>query len=315
MRGSGAWKLRRDVSPMTGHRVALPPRTDLRSRRERVAASSDGPRSGSLRAAEVAGARQRHTSGRGSLLPCLQNLEAFRPGEVLDSRPVEVRSVPPRDQGRCLAGEVPLHRHSWSLRCPAVTTVMVPQRPVQRVGQAAALLPVRHRQPGRGRRSVLHTAARRPVGASFRRPGPAPRVGGRHHRLHRTAARVRRRCAGGPLRARRHPRRSRVRTGWLRRRHADRPLGLLGRSASNPLRGRTAPELRAGAEHRGRRRRRHHGRPHHDDRDVRGRVRRQRPQRDPARRASSGSAASSRTSTCSAPSHRRVRPWWRRRPR
>lgn len=40
-----------------------------------------------------------------------------------------------------------------------------------------------------------------------------------------------------------------------RRRHADRSVGLLGRRSSNPFRGRTTARLRAGTEHRGRRRR------------------------------------------------------------
>ena len=266
---------------MTSHRVALPPRTDLNSRRERVATSvmvrglNLFERLSSRLLVSVT------SPADDAFYAVPENLESFRPGELLDSRPVEVRMlrrVLEADAWHVKFRSTDTRGHAVA----AVTTVMIPRdrfggsvRPmlsyqpaIDSLGPAAdPSFTLRH-----GNQLELPLAAR-----------AAPRVGRHCHRLHRTAARLRGGCTGRPRCARRHPGRSRIRTGWLRRGHAHRSVGLLGRSPSDAQRRRTTTELHARVEHRGGRRWWHPRRARQRDRRLRGRLRRKRAQRDPTR--------------------------------
>src|SRR5437016_1789447 len=113
---------------MKYQRAVLPPRTDLRSRRKRVAARvmvrglDLGERLMSRMLAEVT------PPADDPFYRVPENLEAFCPGEVLDGRPVEVRWF--RRLVKADAWQVKFR--STDIRGGAVsgvTTVMVPRRP------------------------------------------------------------------------------------------------------------------------------------------------------------------------------------------
>ena len=114
------------MSPKTGHRVSLPPRTDLRSRRERVAASVMVrglmlfERLSSWLLVSVT------SPADDSFYDLPENLESFRPGELLDSRPVEVRML--RRVLKVDAWHVKFRSTDTRGRAvSAVTTVMIPR--------------------------------------------------------------------------------------------------------------------------------------------------------------------------------------------
>src|SRR4030081_203029 len=114
------------MSPKTGHRVSLPPRTDLRSRRERVAASVMVrglmlfERLSSWLLVSVT------SPADDSFYDLPENLESFRPGEVLDSRPVEARML--RRVLKVDAWHVKFRSTDTRGRAvSAVTTVMIPR--------------------------------------------------------------------------------------------------------------------------------------------------------------------------------------------
>ena len=125
---------------MTGHRVALPPRTDLRSRRERVAASVMVRGLGLFERLSSWLLVNVTSPADDAFYDVPEDLESFRPGELLDSRPVEVRML--RRVLDADAWHVKFRSTDTRGRAvSAVTTVMIPRRPVRRVGQADALLP------------------------------------------------------------------------------------------------------------------------------------------------------------------------------
>jgi hypothetical protein len=114
--------------PMTSRRAVLPPRADLRSRRERVAARV---MAGGLDLYEWLTSRvlvDVTRPGDDPFYRVPENLEAFRPGEVLDSRPVEVRGF-----------RRPVKADAWQVKfrstdtrgdaVSGVTTVMIPRAP------------------------------------------------------------------------------------------------------------------------------------------------------------------------------------------
>src|SRR5438105_2144050 len=113
---------------MKHQRTVLPPRTDLRSRRKRVAARvmvrglDLGERLLSRVLVEVT------PPADDPFYRVPENLESFCPGEVLDSRPVEVRGF-----------RRPVSADAWQVKfrstdtqgaaVSGVTTVMIPRRP------------------------------------------------------------------------------------------------------------------------------------------------------------------------------------------
>jgi hypothetical protein len=113
---------------MTQHRPVLPHRTDLTTRRTRVAAKvmlsvfNVVERVKSRLLVEVPHPDHDH------FYSVPDNLDAFRPGEVLDARPIEVRAV------RRL-----INADAWQVKfrstdtrgaaVSGVTTVMIPRRP------------------------------------------------------------------------------------------------------------------------------------------------------------------------------------------
>ena len=111
---------------MTGHRAALPPRTDLRSRRERVAASVMVRGLGlfeRLSSWVLVGVT---SPADDAFYLAPENLESFRPGAVLDSRPVEVRML--RRVIKADAWHVKFRSMDTRGRAvSAVTTVMIPR--------------------------------------------------------------------------------------------------------------------------------------------------------------------------------------------
>jgi pimeloyl-ACP methyl ester carboxylesterase len=113
---------------MKYQRAVLPPRTDLRSRRKRVAARVmvRGLALGERLLSRVLVGVTPPADDPFYRVP--EDLESFRPGEVLDSRPVEVRGL-----------RRPLSADAWQLKfrstdtqgaaVSGVTTVMIPRRP------------------------------------------------------------------------------------------------------------------------------------------------------------------------------------------
>jgi acetyl esterase/lipase len=113
---------------MKYQRAVLPPRTDLRSRRERVAARVMvrglhlGERLLSRMLVEVP------PPADDPFYRVPENLEAFRPGEVLDRRPVDVRMF--RRLVNADAWQVKFRStDSHGAAVSGVTTVMIPRRP------------------------------------------------------------------------------------------------------------------------------------------------------------------------------------------
>jgi pimeloyl-ACP methyl ester carboxylesterase len=114
--------------PVTSQQAVLPPRTDLRTRRERVAARV------MVRGLDL---YERLTSrvlvdvtcpGEDPFYRVPEKLEAFRPGEVLDARPVEVRGF--RRVIRADAWQVKFRStDTRGAAVSGVTTVMIPRRP------------------------------------------------------------------------------------------------------------------------------------------------------------------------------------------
>src|SRR3954453_24102353 len=115
-------------STMRYQRPELPPRTDLTTRRKRLAAKA---MAGTLAIAERSQSRMLADVTPPADDPFYrapENLGAFRPGELLDSRPVEVRGF-----------RRPVDADAWQVKfrstdtqgAPAsgVTTVMVSRRP------------------------------------------------------------------------------------------------------------------------------------------------------------------------------------------
>ena len=111
---------------MTGHRVALPPRTDLRSRRERVAASVMVRGLGLFERLSSWMLVSVTSPADDPFYHAPENLESFRPGAVLDSRPVEVRML--RRVVKADAWHVKFRSTDTRGRAvSAVTTVMIPR--------------------------------------------------------------------------------------------------------------------------------------------------------------------------------------------
>ena len=113
---------------MTYQRVVRPPRTDLRTRRERVAARV------MVRGLEFYERLKSRVlvdvtpPGDDSFYRVPGNLEAFRPGEVLDARPVEVRGF--RRVIRADAWQVKFRStDTRGAAVSGVTTVMIPRGP------------------------------------------------------------------------------------------------------------------------------------------------------------------------------------------
>jgi len=112
---------------MTDERAVLPPRTDLRTRRERLAARA------MVRGLDVLGRLRSRLlvdvtpPGDDPFYRVPGGLEAFRPGEVLDARPVEVRAL--RRVVRADAWQMTF-RSTDADGAPVmgVATVMVPRR-------------------------------------------------------------------------------------------------------------------------------------------------------------------------------------------
>ena len=237
---------------MTYPPPVLPPRTDLTSRHQRVAAQA------MIRGLDVF---ERLMSRLLVDVPppaddpfscTTENVEAFHPGAVLDAWRVEVRSF--RRVIDADAWQVKFRTTDSSGGATSgVATVMIPRRPFN--GSVRSLLSYQCAIDSLGATADPSYTLRHgdqqelPLIARALRRGWAvvtTDFTGPQHAFRRVGPR-------GPLRARRHPRRDRLRTGRLRYRHPDRPVGLLGRSPSNPLRSRTTPGLRAGAQHRRRR--------------------------------------------------------------
>jgi hypothetical protein len=114
--------------PITSQRAALPPRTDLRTRRERVAALV------MVRGLDLYERLKSRVlvdvtrPGEDPFYRVPEKLDSSRPGEVLDARPVEVRAF--RRVVRADAWQVKFR--STGTRGNAVsgvTTVMIPRRP------------------------------------------------------------------------------------------------------------------------------------------------------------------------------------------
>jgi hypothetical protein len=111
---------------MTGHRVALPHRTDLRSLRERVAASVMVRGLGLFERLSSWLLVSVTSPADDAFYHVPENLESFRPGELLDSRPVEVRMlrrVLKADAWHVKFRSTDTHGRAVS----AVTTVMIPR--------------------------------------------------------------------------------------------------------------------------------------------------------------------------------------------
>jgi hypothetical protein len=115
-------------SPITSQRAVLPPRTDLRTGRERVAASV------MLRGLDLYERLKCRVlidvtvPGEDPFYRVPEKLDAFRQGEVLDARPVEVRGfrrVISADAWQVKFRSTDTHGAAAS----GVTTVMVPRRP------------------------------------------------------------------------------------------------------------------------------------------------------------------------------------------
>jgi pimeloyl-ACP methyl ester carboxylesterase len=113
---------------MTEQRVVLPPRTDLKRRRERAAAGVM-VRGLGLYERLLSWMLDEVTSPSEDFFYRVpENLEAFHPGEVLDTRPVEVRAL-----------HRPVKADAWQVKfrstdtrggaVSGVTTVMIPRRP------------------------------------------------------------------------------------------------------------------------------------------------------------------------------------------
>lgn len=111
---------------MNGHRVALPPRTDLRSRRERVAASVMVRGLGLFERLSSRMLVSVTSPADDPFYDVPETLESFRPGTVLDARPVEVRML--RRVVKADAWHVKFRSTDTRGRAvSAVTTVMVPR--------------------------------------------------------------------------------------------------------------------------------------------------------------------------------------------
>src|SRR4051794_37167545 len=113
---------------MKYQRPVLPPRTDLSSRRKRVAARvmarglDLSERLKSRLLVEVP------SPADDPFYRAPENLEAFRPGEVLDARPVEVRRVRSLINADAWQGKFRSADGS-GVAVSGVTTVMIPRRP------------------------------------------------------------------------------------------------------------------------------------------------------------------------------------------
>ncbi len=111
---------------MTGHRVALPPRTDLTNRRERVAASVMVRGLGLYERLSSWTLVRVTSPADDAFYHVPEDLESFRPGAVLDSRPIELRML--RRTVKVDAWHVKFR--STDTRdgaVSAVTTVMIPR--------------------------------------------------------------------------------------------------------------------------------------------------------------------------------------------
>ena len=238
---------------MTGHRVALPPRTDLTSRRERVAASVMVRGLGLLERLSSWLLVSVTSRADDAFYEVPENLESFRPGELLDSRPVEVRML--RRVLEADAWHVKFRSTDTRGRAvSAVTTVMIPRdrfggsvRPmlsyqpaIDSLGPAAdPSFTLRH-----GNQLELPFVAR-----ALRRGWAvvATDYTGPRHAF--AAGVLAGRVVLDGIRAA-----LTFEPAGFDAAHAHRSLGLLGRSPSDAQRGRATTELRARVEHRGGRR-------------------------------------------------------------
>jgi hypothetical protein len=113
---------------MTYQRAVLPPRTDLRTRRKRVAAKAAVHAEDLYERLKSRVLVEVTPPGDDPFYRAPDKLEAFRPGEVLESRPVQVRGV--RHVIEADAWHVKF-RSTDGQGAPSwgVATVMIPQRP------------------------------------------------------------------------------------------------------------------------------------------------------------------------------------------